>query len=42
MERDPPLPHVALTVNAMGGLTDHLDGGQEEPDQHGDDGDHHQ
>jgi hypothetical protein len=26
----------------MGGLTDHLDGGQEQRDQDGDDGNHHQ
>jgi hypothetical protein len=42
IERDPPLPHVVLTVNAMRGLTDHLDGGQEQRDQDGDDGNHHQ
>ena len=42
MKRQAELLHVVLTLHAGGGLADLLDGGQQQADQDGDDGDHHQ
>src|SRR5262249_52709530 len=36
------LPQVVLAAHAVGGLAHLLDGGQQQADQDGDDGDHHQ
>jgi hypothetical protein len=42
VHRDADLMQVVLRRHARRGLADLLDGGQQQADQNGDDGDHHQ
>jgi hypothetical protein len=42
LHRQTDLSEVVLALGACGGLADFLHGGQQQADQDGDDGDHHQ
>jgi len=42
VQTQPELLHVVHALGTSGGLPDLLDGRQQEADQHGDDGDHHE